>query len=158
MKRAAAGLLLALAACRSAAPPQPTAPPGGVIVRFGVHAIAAEVADSKDEWHRGLMSRTHLGRDAGMLFVFPVRVKGSFAFYMFRTLIPLQIAFFQRSGDGYRVVGLREMVPCREDVARKCKTYAPGTPYDVALEANKGWFTKAGVEVGDAATLERPRR
>jgi uncharacterized membrane protein (UPF0127 family) len=35
-----------------------------------------------------------------------------------------------------------------------CPTYRPGTPYDAALEVNKGWFEVAGVEVGAEVRIE----
>ena len=32
-----------------------------------------------------------------------------------------------------------------------CPTYPPGTPYDAALEMNKGWFERHDVEPGATA-------
>ena len=106
------------------------------------------VADQPDLRQRGLMERTSLPPDAGMLFVFPNSTDGGF--WMKNTLIPLSIAFI--GGDG-RVVETLDMQPCDAD---PCETYAPGSPYRYALEANLGFFDGHGVgsgwavDVGDA--------
>jgi uncharacterized protein len=135
------------------------APSDGVVVRFGSHALAVEVADEAGEWGFGLMFRNHLGADAGMLFLFGQLLQPDNGFFMFKTLIPLQIAYLQSvDSRSYRVVALREMVPCRSMIKKECPEYDPGTVYDAAVEANRGWFTRAGVEVGDRATVESSTR
>jgi uncharacterized protein len=155
IRRITAAVLLlnvvAFGACRSGA--RTTAPVGGALVSFGRHSVAAEVADEKAEWGLGLMFRRHLARDAGMLFVFP-ELQGPSGFYMFNTLIPLQIAYLQRVDAGaYQVVAMREMVPCRSTKPDLCPTYDAGTGYNAALEVNRGWLDRAGVVVGDRVTV-----
>ena len=59
------------------------------------------------------------------------------------TLIPLSIAFVDEAG---RVIGMRDMQPCESD---PCPTYGIDEPYVLAIEANLGWFDRAGIEVGD---------
>lgn len=110
--------------------------------------MAVEVADSLTEQRTGLMHRTSLGEDAGMLFVFEADRTGGF--WMKNTLIPLQIAYMAVSGSGYEVVTIRDMEPCRAD---PCPSYAPSAPYRVALEVNAGWFDSHGVKEGDRATV-----
>jgi uncharacterized membrane protein (UPF0127 family) len=149
-KLAACFLLAGAAACaRSAGPAIPTAPPGGALMAFGKHVIAVEVAADAAEWQRGLMGRKHMAENSGMLFVFPSPQR--LGFWMKDTLIPLQIAFLQRTtGQSYRVAKLFEMTPCHAD---PCHIYDPATSYDVALEANAGWFSTNHIHVGSVGKL-----
>jgi uncharacterized membrane protein (UPF0127 family) len=135
----------------------PTASPMGtpqaglaqVEVRFADAVVTAEVAATADQRRTGLMWRTELGPDEGMLFVFPEQQSGGF--WMKNTLIPLQIAYMTRMGGGeLEIVAILDMVPCEAD---PCTTYPPGTPDDTALEVNAGWFDRTGIDVGDRATV-----
>src|SRR5437870_10989922 len=96
----------------------------------GVSAsVRVEVADEPAEWERGLMFRTELAEDAGMLFVFPGDV--DYAFWMQNTLIPLSIAFIAADG---RIVDLQDMQP------RSTELHVPAARYRYALEVNQGYF------------------
>jgi hypothetical protein len=129
---------------------QPTAPPGGVLMRFGGQAVAAEVAATNEDRAAGLMHRERLGSNSGMLFLFPRPT--SSGFWMKDTLIPLSIAFLEQpTGSIFEVVAVLDMEPCRSD---PCTLYNPGVSYDAALEVNKGWFDQAGIRRGDTATVE----
>jgi len=145
-------LLVAVAACtRAAGPTIPTEPPGGALVAFHSHVVAVELAVRQDEWEKGLMGRTHLDANSGMLFLFPQA--SSLAFYMKNTLIPLSIAFLQRKqGQTYRVAKVLDMTPCKAD---PCHLYNPGVSYDAALEVNSGWFVRNGVHIGSTAQVGR---
>jgi uncharacterized membrane protein (UPF0127 family) len=103
--------------------------------------VHVEIADSPSERARGLMGRTELGDDAGMVFVFPQ--DSASAFWMKDTLIPLSIAFYD---DGGQIVRILDMEPCRQD---PCPVYDPGAAYRGALEVNTGAFRRWGIEVGD---------
>lgn len=122
----------------------PPPPPGGFdpavqVVIDGAPTLTAEVARRPDQRARGLMQRTSLADDAGMVFLFPDRGRGGF--YMLGTLIPLSIAYV----DGDRVVSTAEMVPCP---GQQCPTYPPDAPYTMAVEASKGFFPRYGVKAG----------
>ena len=143
MRRLAACTLLALAlsACGAAV----KAPPGGLVLKFGRHPMAAEVAATQAQRERGLMSRTHLAKDAGMIFLFPPG-KPTGAFWMKDTLIPLSIAFLVRtSTTHYRVLSVMDMQPCR---ANPCTLYSPGVVYDAAVETSLGWYEHLGILPG----------
>jgi uncharacterized membrane protein (UPF0127 family) len=113
----------------------------------GEVAIDVEIADDGDERARGLMERTELDPDAGMIFVYPTDVRG--AFWMKNTLIPLSIAFYADDG---RIVKILDMEPCRQD---PCRLYDPGVAYRGALEVNQGAFDRWNVREGDRVRLER---
>jgi uncharacterized membrane protein (UPF0127 family) len=143
-------VVLALAGCgdddggSTAAAPTATASGRESIVietDGGPVEVHAEVADSDPERETGLMNRTSLDEDGGMLFVFDEDVQA--AFWMKDTLIPLSIAFIAADGE---IVTIRDMEPCKAD---PCPVYGSDAPYRSALEVNQGAFGKWGVEVGD---------
>jgi uncharacterized membrane protein (UPF0127 family) len=106
--------------------------------------VQVEIADSPDELARGLMGRTTLGENRGMLFVFPDEELRSF--WMKNTLIPLSIAYMDSDG---RIVDLQDMKPLDDDPPN----YVSTEPAKYALEVNQGFFKERGVKVGDRAEL-----
>jgi uncharacterized membrane protein (UPF0127 family) len=108
--------------------------------------VRVEVADEETERMRGLMGRTELDAEAGMVFVFPEAVRG--AFWMKDTLIPLSIAFYAADG---RILRILDMEPCRQD---PCPLYDPDVAYRGALEVNQGSFDRWDVEEGDRIRVE----
>ena len=111
----------------------------------GEKAIAVEISDTNDERAVGLMGRTSLPEDAGMLFVYPEPTGGGY--WMKNTLIPLSIAFYDADGTILRIL---HMEPCRRD---PCRIYDPGVQYAGALEVNQGAFERWGVREGDRLGL-----
>jgi uncharacterized protein len=161
----AVALLVVTAACSSPSSttsepttsPAPTSPAGSgastaAITIDGtggtIDLPSVELAATPEDRERGLMGRTELGADEGMLFVFPEPWPG--AFWMKDTLIPLSIAFW---GDDGRIHTISEMTPCE---AEPCETYPAADLYTYALEMNAGWFAEHGVEVGDVVDVELP--
>lgn len=112
----------------------------------GVVALRVEIAATGASRLRGLMDRPHLPADAGMLFVYPGPRPGDAGFWMYRTRIPLDVAFLDADG---RILAIQGMEPCASPLALRCPAYAPGVPYHAALEANRGFFARNGIAVGD---------
>jgi uncharacterized protein len=106
--------------------------------------LRVEIADDPAEQTRGLMGRTALGEDRGMLFVYPD--EEVLSFWMKNTLIPLSIAFIASDGT---IVDLQDMKPLDDDPPH----YVSAEPARYALEVNKGYFEKHGIKVGDRADL-----
>ena len=106
--------------------------------------VQVEVADDTDEMAKGLMGRTALAEDAGMLFVYPE--ERELSFWMRDTLIPLSIAFMD--GEG-RIVDIQDMKALDD----RPPHYTSAEPARYALEVNVGFFDERGVEVGDRAKL-----
>ncbi|GAA0218527.1 DUF192 domain-containing protein [Castellaniella daejeonensis] len=134
-----AALLLAVSLCGGPAAAQPPLPT--VTLRVGTHAIQAEYADTPETLSAGLMHRTALAADSGMLF--DLGDPDIHCFWMKNTLIPLSIAFIGRNG---RIVDIQDMQPGSLD------PHCPPAPITQALEMNQGWFTRAGVKAGDRVT------
>jgi uncharacterized membrane protein (UPF0127 family) len=111
----------------------------------GEVAFLVEVAADPPARQRGLMGRTRLAADEGMLFAFPDDTDGGF--WMKDTHIPLSIAFVAADGEVLRIM---DMDPCEAD---PCPVYRPGVTYRYALEVNQGAFEPAGVGPGWHAAI-----
>ena len=108
--------------------------------------LRVELATTVDQQSFGLMDRDSLPQDAGMVFLYEVPQPTDGSFYMYRTRIPLDIAFFDGTG---RIVAILQMQPCVSPQPQQCELYSPGISYLGALEVNSGWLSQHGVEVGD---------
>jgi len=86
-------------------------------------------ATTPEQRSRGLMNVTDLGKADGMLFVFDEQ--SEHRFYMWRTPTPLDIFFFEETGD---FVGHAEMEPCLDAASGECERYSPGVPFLTAVE------------------------
>jgi uncharacterized protein len=115
-----------------------------------VHGLRVEVARSAVAREQGLMGRESLGEDEGMIFLFERERPPNAGFYMYRTLIPLDIAYVGNDG---RIVSIVTMEPCTRPVWF-CEGYPPGAPYWMALEVNAGYFSRQGIGVGDRLVFE----
>lgn len=104
--------------------------------------LLVEIADDAQERTRGLMFRETLPESQGMLFVFEQEARHSF--WMKDTTIPLSIAFIGRAGD---LVDIQDMEPL--DVT----LLSPGAPYLYAVEANRGWFERNGIDIGSTVNI-----
>ena len=112
--------------------------------------LVVELARTTSEKTMGLMERTQLADSAGMLFIYEANQPGTAGFWMFRTKIPLDIAFLDSAGV---IRSIRNMVPCETATAAQCPTYEPGVPYRVALEVPAGFFNRRKLGIGDRVLL-----
>ena len=111
--------------------------------------IRAELATTAEQVTRGLMFRTELADDRGMLFVFPDMQPRSF--YMFQTLIPLDIIWLDANR---RIVYVsRDTPPCPSRNAAQCPTYGGGAPAQYVLELAGGQAAAHRLRVGDTLTF-----
>lgn len=102
-----------------------------------------EVASTPQQHALGLMFRSHLGENEGMLFIFEGEQTRSF--WMKNTLIDLSIGFFDKSGT---LVDVQEMKSGKGIPDSALKSYLSVKPAKYALEMNRGWFDKKKVKIG----------
>lgn len=118
-----------------------------VVTRTDTIRLVVELASSAEQKTTGLMERRQLADTAGMLFVYDSLQPPDAGFWMYRTRIPLDIAYADASG---RIRSIQHMVPCESTIPQGCPTYPPGVAYQYALEVNSGFFARRGVAVGDS--------
>ncbi|MEW9854244.1 DUF192 domain-containing protein [Novosphingobium sp. M1R2S20] len=113
--------------------------------KTGAHNFRVEVASTPEQQARGLMFRTEMAPDEGMLF--PERTPRQPAFWMKNTVIPLDIIYVGTDGRVLNIVH--------------------GQPYDLTplpaaglasgvLELNGGRAAELGIEPGDKVRWNLP--
>jgi uncharacterized membrane protein (UPF0127 family) len=105
--------------------------------------ISVEIAIDEEQRAQGLMNRTSLEDGNGMIFVFDRDQVMSF--WMKNTLIPLSIAFIASDG---RILEIHDMKPLDLNSTRSNRSAR------YALEVPQGWFSRAGISVGDRLRLD----
>ncbi|MCW3149736.1 DUF192 domain-containing protein [Stutzerimonas stutzeri] len=110
-------------------------------LQLGAAELHAEYALSYVERARGLMERTELAADRGMLFRFD-EVRRN-CLWMKNTPLPLSAAFLDEEGV---IVDVIDLEPLSIEV--RCSQ----APARYALEVNRGWFEAQGVRAGDRVT------
>ena len=113
-------------------------------------SISAEVADTERAREKGLMYRTHLGEDKGMIFYFDRT--GYHAFYMYNTRIPLSVIFLN---DSFKIVDIQDMSPCKEMNPSACPIYTPRAACKYAIEVNQEFVRKHGIKTGDLVKIQK---
>ncbi len=104
--------------------------------------IDLEVARSPQEEEIGLMYRTNLPENRGMLFVFdPPR---PVLFWMKNTLIPLDMVFLYQ-GKVRKIAS--KVPPCKQET---CPTYGSNDRIDQVIELKSGRAAELGLKVGDS--------
>jgi uncharacterized protein len=130
--RFALALALAAAPALAQQPPLPTVELGA-----GMYLIRAEVADTFSTRMQGLMRRTSLPPNGGMLFIFDEA--GTHCMWMKNTLIPLSVAFIDAGGA---ITNIADMQPHSEE------SHCASRPARYALEMVQGWFAQRGIRAG----------
>lgn len=110
---------------------------GRTRLSIGINLITAEVAANDAQRQQGMMYRTSMGTNSGMIFVFDD--VNSQCMWMKNTLIPLSVAFIDANG---KIVNIEDMQP--ETLDSHCSK----RPVKYALEMNLGWFAKRNIKPG----------
>ena len=108
-----------------------------------VAVVKAEIARTQEERGRGLMFRKKLPDGEGMLFVF--EKDEVLSFWMKNTQIPLSIAFIAYNG---RIIEIKNMQP------HDLNSVSSSRSARYALETPQGWFSRAGVGIGDTVKVD----
>ena len=120
----------------------------GPSVELKGQRISVEVADTEAAREHGLMERTQMAKDDGMLFVFDDEAPRSF--WMKNTRIALDMLFFD--GERRLLSVQHDVQPCTAD---PCPGYSSGAPARYVLELNAGQARALGVAPGDELTIRR---
>ena len=106
--------------------------------KAGKVSINAEFARTPSQQQQGLMYRKELKDGDGMLFIF--EKDDVLSFWMKNTIIPLSIAYIGSDG---RILDIYDMEPENLNPVRSSRSVR------YALEVPVGWFTRAGIALGD---------
>ncbi len=111
------------------------------------NCVTVEVVFKQDDLERGLMYRTGLGQDKGMLFEFAR--DDIYKFWMKNMHFNLDILWITVDG---RIVFIGQNIPaCTSD---PCPVYGPGRKARYVLEINSGYATSHHWKVGDKLDLK----
>lgn len=118
----------------------------GTRVLLAGHRFSVEIAATDAARERGLMHRTNMAADHGMLFVYSNAQPRYF--WMKNTLIPLDILFFDAQ---HRLINVSaDTPPCKAD---PCPSYASTAPAKYVLELNAGVVARLRLKPGSLFRL-----
>jgi hypothetical protein len=106
--------------------------------------VEVEIAEKDPHRQRGLMYRTRMAQDHGMIFWF--EQKDDHSFWMHNTCIPLDMLYLDDDG---LIVGIEENTPTLSD-----DTFSVGCLSKYVLELNAGWTRAHGVTAGQKVKIE----
>ena len=157
-------LLLALAVCggctggcNKATPPSPAPVAGPSLptaaqpklqtmkLWLGAEEMVAELALTGIQTQTGMMFRTNLAENAGMLFVFPAPYRASF--WMKNCPLPLSAAYIDREGT---ILEIHDLHPQNTN-----SVVATSDQVHFVLEVNQGWFGRHNVTTGMVVRTEQ---
>jgi len=116
------------------------------IVCFESSCIYVELATTPKEMTTGLMNRTSLPENMGMLFIFDE--EGIHNFWMKNTLIPLDMIWLDENG---KIVYIKKNAqPCYVPI---CPAFGPGSSSKYGLEVNGGYTERNKINVGGKASI-----
>ncbi|HEY1430502.1 MAG TPA: DUF192 domain-containing protein [Stellaceae bacterium] len=110
-----------------------------IISASGPHRFKVELAETPAQMMQGLMFRTSLAPDAGMLFDYKEPTAATM--WMRNTLIPLDMLFVDAQG---RIVNIHQRA-----VPESLDLIAGAAPVRAVIELNGGTALRLGIEPGD---------
>jgi uncharacterized protein len=110
-----------------------------IISATGPHRFKVELAETPAQMTQGLMFRTSLAPDAGMLFDYKQPIAATM--WMRNTLIPLDMLFVDVGG---RIVNIHQRA-----VPQSLDVIAAAAPVRAVIELNGGTASRLGIEPGD---------
>lgn len=124
-----------------AAQPQPTLPQSDLVIQTakGPQRFRVELADNDQSRARGMMFRTSMAPDAGMLFDF--RQEQMVSFWMRNTLLPLDMLFIKADGT---ILNIHQRAIPRDETGINS-----AGPVRAVLEVNGGTAARLGIKAGD---------
>ncbi len=112
---------------------------------IGAQEITAEMALTPRQNETGLMFRTNLAENEGMVFPFMQPIQASF--WMKNTILPLSLAYIAPNGT---ILELHDAQP------RDTNPIVAATAnIQFVLETRQGWFKTNGIGIGTVVTTEQ---
>ncbi len=108
--------------------------------------VFVEIADSEKTRKKGLMGRSVLDKNSGMLFIYPDNAVRYF--WMKNTYVALDMAFI----DSSMVI---KTLHTADAVNDSTILYSSYVPVKYVLEVNRGWFAEHDVHTGDTVTFDK---
>jgi uncharacterized membrane protein (UPF0127 family) len=116
-------------------------------VCFAKNCFSVELAITPMQQETGLMYRTSMDQNKGMLFVFPSQ--DMYSFWMKNTLIPLDMVWLDQNKNVVYIAA--NAPPCKTNI---CAVYTPTAKASYVIEINAGAAAKEGITVGSQATFK----
>jgi uncharacterized membrane protein (UPF0127 family) len=137
-------LIVLLPSCRKAPPPQSVDDFSlrEVTLPYGQIIKVETMIDTRDLL-RGMMYRTSIAPDRGMLFVHPR--PGQYSFWMYQMQIPLDTIWL---GSDHRIVEILENLPPCPKRASLCPHFGGNKASEFEIQMGGGMAKKYGLEVG----------
>ena len=115
-------------------------------VCFSSNCFFVELATTDAQRELGLMNRTSLDKNKGMLFVWTA--EGDYAFWMKNTLIPLDMIWMDKNKEV--IFSAENVQPCKTVV---CPVIDPKKNAKYVLEINGGLSKQLNIKSGDYANF-----
>ena len=110
------------------------------------NCFSVELATTDAQREKGLMFRTELDKNKGMIFIFDS--DGIYPFWMKNTLIPLDIIWI---GSNNKIIFIgKNIQPCKTAI---CQVITPSASAKYVLEINAGISKEISLEIGDDMTI-----
>jgi uncharacterized membrane protein (UPF0127 family) len=139
----------------AAAPTPPATPPGPPTAAqpklqtmklwLGSEELVSELALTEMQQRTGMMFRTNMAENAGMLFVFGAPHRASF--WMMNTVLPLSAAYIDPEGV---ILEIHDLQPHNTN-----EVVAASSRVQYVLETNQGWFKRHNIREGMVIRTER---
>ena len=112
---------------------------------LGAQEITAEMALTMEQERAGMMFRTNIAENEGMIFIMPLPQRASF--WMKNCVIPLSCAYIDTSGV---ILETHDMKPQDEE-----PILAGSDQVRFVLETKQGWFNRHNIAPGTVIRTER---
>lgn len=118
-------------------------------ITLGSKTFEVELAQSPAEHEKGLMFRSELKGDEGMLFIF--KTEETRFFWMKNTLADLSIGYFNKKSI---LIDVQEMKMGKGISDDRLPSYPSAAPAMYALEMRKGWFDENKIKLGTKLVMK----
>lgn len=123
-------------------------------VKLGSRVADLELALTPLARNYGLMLRTHIPEDRGMLFLFPYH--GLRSFWAKSCYVPMDLAFVDDRNGTYTITDIHTLTPKPDPLPDDLyPRYPSSAPVRIGIEMRASWFKDHGFKVGDQLDLAK---